>query len=67
MKIFARAIFQDPQHGLGKQILNIAICETKGNVDAYNYFSMSSNFELTIRLRNAFNEANAREYFGMLA
>ena len=28
MNYFARSIFKDPQHGLAKQILNIAICET---------------------------------------
>ena len=28
MNDFARSIFKDPQHGLAKQILNIALCET---------------------------------------
>ena len=27
MNDFARSIFKDPQHGLAKQILNIALCE----------------------------------------
>ena len=27
MNEFARSIFEDPQHGLAKQILNIALCE----------------------------------------
>ena len=27
LRKFARPIFEDNQHGLGKQILNIAICE----------------------------------------
>ena len=27
MNDFARSIFKDPQHGLAKQVLNIAICE----------------------------------------
>ena len=28
MNDFARSIFKDPQHGLAKQILNIAFCES---------------------------------------
>ena len=27
MNDFARSMFKDPQHGLAKQILNIALCE----------------------------------------
>jgi hypothetical protein len=53
MNEFARSIFKDPQHGLAKQILNIAICECQGGkYRASNFFKMSSNFELTIQLND---------------
>ena len=68
MKKFARTIFEDTQYPLANQILNIAICECQGGkYDAFNYFKMASNVELTIRLTDAFTEANAREYFDCLA
>ena len=58
-------MFGDKQHGLGKQVLTIAICESKGKkFAASNYFNMSSNFELTIKVTDAFNETTAREFFG---
>ena len=64
LKRFARPIFEDAkhEHGLAKQVLNIAICEE------FNwYFRYDSNFELTIELREEFTLANAREYFDSLA
>jgi hypothetical protein len=68
MNEFARSIFEDPQHGLAKQILNIALCECYGgNYGASNYYKLASNFELTISFSDAFEEANALGYFGGLA
>ena len=64
MKKFARPIFEDTQYGLANQILNIAICECQGGkYAAFNYFTQTSNFELSIRLEDNFTLANAREYF----
>ena len=62
MKKFARPIFEDTKHGLGKQVLNIVILE-KGA----NFYASHSNFELTIDLTEAFTLANARDYFDSLA
>ena len=76
MKEFARPIFEDNNHSLAKQVLNIAIIEgcvpgeykwrRKGD-ELFYYFSQNSNFELTIKLTDAFTFANAREYFDSLA
>ena len=58
-------MFGDKQHGLGKQVLTIAICESKGKkFAASNYFKLSSNVELTMELAEAFTETTARDYFG---
>ena len=62
----ARLIFEDTQHGLAKQVLNIAICEG-WNTHASVYFKGYSDFELTIELTDAFNLPNAQEYFASLA
>lgn len=72
MNDFARPIFADRQHGLAKQVLNIAIVELKGGEvlkvdDGGSYFCIASNFELTIELSEAFNEENAKIYFKSLA
>jgi hypothetical protein len=67
MNEFARPLFEDTQHGLAKQILNIAMCESSGNAEAYNYFTNAANFELTIRLYNEFTLESAQEYFDSLA
>ena len=34
---------------------------------AINYFKLTSNFELTIKLKDEFTEENARDYFDLLA
>ena len=62
MKKFARPIFEDTKHGFAKQVLNIVILE-KGAC----FSRLDSNFELTIKLTEAFTLANAREYFDSLA
>ena len=62
MKEFARPIFEDTNHSLAKQVLNIAIIE--GNSGNFKNFS---NFELIIELTEAFTLANARKYFVTLA
>jgi hypothetical protein len=55
-------MFKDKQHGFGKQILNIAICEVhEENETAYAFFFGSSNYELTIL--EDFNEETAKDYF----
>ena len=59
MKIndFAKPIFAGKQYGLANQFLNIAIIETeKGEDLASHYFTEDSNFELTIKLTQNFNE-----------
>ncbi len=57
-----RWMFKDKQHGFGKQILNIAICEVhEENETAYAFFFGSSNYELTIL--EDFNEETAKDYF----
>jgi hypothetical protein len=64
---FAMSIFTEKEHGLAKQILNIAISEVENIVnDASNYFSMTSNFELCIKLGEEFTEENAKKYFAKL-
>ena len=58
-------MFGDKQHGLGKQVLGIAICECQGDeFAAQKYFVLSSNVELTMELAEAFTETTARDYFG---
>ena len=39
MKKFARPIFEDTQHGIAKQVLNISICECPGGYEAAKYNS----------------------------
>ena len=65
MKEFARPIFEDTNHSLAKQILNIAILEKEIGGDEYLCFC--PNFELTIYLTEAFTLENARDYFESLA
>ena len=76
MKEFARPIFEDKNHSLAKQVLNIAIiegcvpgeCKWEGKGDEpFYYFSKTSDFELTIKLTDAFTLTNARQYFDSLA
>jgi hypothetical protein len=50
-------MFSDERNGLGKQVLNIAICECQGNqYDASNYFELISNYELIINVFKEFDE-----------
>ena len=65
MKEFARPIFEDTNHSLAKQILNIAILENE--IDGDDYLCFRPNFELTIILTEAFTLENARDYFESLA
>jgi hypothetical protein len=58
-----RRIFSDKQHGLGKQVLNIAVCEfyEKDNIDAFTFFCQSSNYELSFLY--SFDQETAKAYF----
>ena len=68
MKKFVRPIFEDTQHGLAKQVLNIAICEMQGGKGDDAFFNFKAcGFELTIELTETFTLTNAQEYFDSLA